>query len=191
MNKIKNKVLKTVIIIYIVSIVLGVLTYLLSTLNIDNTILNYINSFKDNLNYISGLKRTIIHNLNYSFFIWISGILIIGLITSPITLFLSGLSLGITICSIIANFKLKGVIIALIMAISNIVLYEIIFILLSYYSINLSIKTFKTIKQNKQINIKNYYKNYIIRYLILTTILILSSFIDIYIVSTILKYIII
>ena len=77
------------------------------------------------------------------------------------------------------------------MAISNIVLYEIIFILLSYYSINLSIKTLKTIKQNKQINIKNYYKNYIIRYLILTTILILSSFIDIYIVSTILKYIII
>ena len=191
MNKIKNKVLKTVIIIYIVSIVLGILTYLLSTLNIDNTILNYINSFKDNLNYISGLKRTIIHNLNYSFLIWISGILIIGLITSPITLFLRGLSLGITICSIIANFKLKGVIIALIMTISNIMLYEIIFILLSYYSINLSIKTIKTIKENKQINIKNYYKNYIIRYLILIIILILASFIDIYIVSTILKYIII
>lgn len=191
MNKIKNKVLKTVIIIYIVSLILGIITYFLSNINIDNTILNYINSFKNNLNYISGLKRTIFHNLNYSFLIWLSGLLIIGIIFSPISLILRGISLGITITSIIVQFKLKGLILAIIMLISNIILYELIFILLSYYSINLSIKTIKTLKQNTQINIKSYYKNYFIRYLILLLILIITSIIDIYIVSTILKYIII
>ncbi len=191
MNIIKNKVLKTVIIIYIVSFILGIITYFISDINIDTTILNYINSYKDNLNYILGLKRTIFHNLNYSFLIWISGILIIGLFISPLTLFLRGISLGITITSIIVQFKIKGFIIAFILLISNIILYEIIFILLTYYSIKLSLKTIKTIKQNTQINIKSYYKNYFIRYLILLILLIITSIIDIYIVSTILKYIII
>lgn len=191
MNKIKNKVLKTVIIIYIVSFILGIITYFISNINIDKTILNYINSFKDNLNYLEGLKRTLSHNLNYSFLIWISGILIIGILISPLALILRGISLGITITSIIIQYKLKGIIIAFIMFISNILLYEIIFILLSYYSINLSIKTYNSIKRNTQINLKSFYKNYFIRYIILLILIIITSTIDIYIVSTILKYIII
>lgn len=190
MNKLKNKVLKIVIIIYIVSIILGIITYFITDINIDNTILNYINSFKNNLNYLSGFKRTIIYNTSYSLLIWLSGLLIIGVL-SPLALILRGLSLGITITSIILQFKLKGLILAIIMLISNVLLYEIIFILLSYYSINLSIKTFKLLKQNTQINIKSFYKNYFLRYLILLIILIITSIIDIYIVSTILKYIII
>ena len=139
MNKIKNKVLKIVILIYIVSVVLGIITYFVGNIDIDSTILNYINSFKDNLNYIDGLKRTLLHNINYSFLIWISGILMVGILISPITLILRGISFGITICSIIAQFKLKGVIIALILSLSNFILYEIIYILLSYYSINFKI----------------------------------------------------
>lgn len=192
MNIIRNRVLKIVLFIYVLSIIIGFSTYFFINSNsINNCILNYINSFSDGFNYFNGFKDTFIYNFNFSFIIWICGILLIGIIISPLMLFLKGLGLGITITSIIVNFSLKGLILALIVLISNILLYDIIFILLCYYSINMSLRTFKILRKNLSINIKSYYKNYFLRYFILLILFILTSLIDIYIISNLLKSIII
>ena len=192
MKIIKNKALFIVFSMYIVGIVFGIISFFL----IDNSFINesiktYFNSYNLSFNYISGLLNTNLYNLNISFFIWISGILLIGIIVSPLLLILRGLSLSFTLISIIVQFKLKGVVLALITLFSNVFLYDIVFMLLSYYSVNLSIRTFKIIKNNHSINIKSYYKNYLFRYLIFLFVLFLGSLIDIYVISRLIKYIII
>lgn len=192
MNILKNKVFRLLVFLYVLSIVIGISTYFfIDGTNINNCIINYIKSFNEGFSYFSGLKNTIIYNFNFSFVIWISGILLIGIIISPLMLFLKGLGLGIAITSIIVNFGIKGLILALITFISNVILYDVIFVLLCYYSINMSIRTFNIIKKNLSINIKSYYKNYFIRYAILIILLILTSLFDIYVLSNLIKIIII
>lgn len=192
MNIIKNRIIRVLLFIYILSIIIGIGSYFfIDSSIINNSIINYIRDFSNGFNYINGFKNTFIYNFNYSFIIWIFGLLMIGIIISPLMVFLKGLGLGITISSIIVNFKIKGLILAIIMFISNVLLYDIIFILLSYYSINMSLRTYKVLKKNLSVNIKSYYKNYFIRYIILLVLLILFSLFDIYVISNLIKYLII
>ena len=63
--------------------------------------MNHCSSF----DYLHGLVNTNLYNVNISFIIWISGILLLGVIITPLVLVLRGLSLSITIISIIVQFK--------------------------------------------------------------------------------------
>ena len=192
MNILKNRVLKILFFLYVLAIIIGIGTYFfIDSSNINSSIINYINSFNNKFMFFDGFKNTFIYNFNFSFIIWICGILIIGVLICPLMIILRGLGLGITIISMIVNFKLKGLILALITFISNVLLYDIIFILLCYYGFNMSIRTFKLIKGNLSINIRSYYKNYFLRYLILLFLLLFTSLFDIYIISNLIKYIII
>lgn len=192
MKILKNKMLCITLLIYFIGIIFGIISFFL----IDNNIINesidvYFNSYSSSFNYLSGLLNTNVYNLCFSFFIWVSGFFIIGIIIAPLLIFLKAFSLGITLISIIVQFKLKGVLLAFILFLSNVLLFDLIFMFLSYYSINLSLKTFNIIKNNKSINIRLFYKNYIFRYLIFIFTLFLTSLFDIYVLSNLIKYIII
>lgn len=191
MKILKNKVLCIVFFVYVIGIIFGLISFFL----IDNDFINesiksYFMLYNSSFDYLHGLVNTNLYNVNISFIIWISGILLLGVIITPLVLVLRGLSLSITIISIIVQFKFKGVILGLFILFSNVLLYDLVFLLLSYYSINLSIRTFKVINNNQSINIKSFYKNYFFRYLIFLLVLFFASLVDIYIVSSLIKYII-
>ena len=85
------------------------------------------------------------------------------------------------------TFKIKGIILFILLLFPSVLINEIIYIFCGYYSLNFSMKTYNSIKKNKLINIKSFYNNYFYIYIIFTIVLIISSIIEIYVSSNIIK----
>ncbi len=191
MKIIKSRIFKILIIALIVGFVLGIISFMMVDKdNITNNITNYINLIKTGkFNYSVGLIKSLYNNFKYSFLIWIFGILFIFSLFSIIIIAFKGISLGFMISSIIYTFGTKGLILALILCLNNII-NILILVLLSYYSISFAIKSFNTFRNNRLINYKTFFINYIYIYIILFVGLTLSSLFEIYICSNIIKFVV-
>jgi len=194
MKILKSKLFKILIIMFLIGILFGIVSYFLMDNNeiniIKNDLINYITNIKnDNLNYTKGLFNSIVLNLKYNSLIWIAGIIFVLIFLVPVIIIYNGLLFSFTTISLISTFHLKGILYALIIAIPNII-NSFIILLLSYYSINFSLKCYKYIKYNKYINLKEFIKNYSLIYIILSTISILNSLVEIYLTSNLLKFVV-
>ncbi|MGM9874801.1 MAG: stage II sporulation protein M [Bacilli bacterium] len=191
MKIINSKIFKILVVTLIIGFIIGIISFIfMDKTSLQSSIINYINLIKnDNYNYSNGLISSIISNIKYSSIIWISGIIFFCSLIIPLIIIYRGISLSLTISTIIYTYKLKGMLYALIIVFPTI-LNEIIFLFLSYYSINFSIKCFNTIKNNKDINLRSFIKNYFYIFLILSLLLIISSIIEIYLCSNIIKYVV-
>lgn len=191
MKIINSKIFKILVVTLVIGFIIGIISFIfMDKSSLQSSIINYINLIKnDNYNYSNGLISSIISNIKYSSIIWISGIIFFCSLIIPLIIIYRGISLSLTISTIIYTYKLKGTLYALIMVFPTI-LNEIIFLFLSYYSINFSIKCYNTIKNNKDINLRLFIKNYFYIFLILSLLLIISSIIEIYLCSNIIKYVV-
>lgn len=191
MKIIKSRILKILIVTLFIGFLLGIISFLMiKNKNIKFNYINYIDLINNgNFNYTNSLIKSIFYNLRYSFFIWIFGILFIFSFISLFLIAFKGISLGFMITSIIWTFKIKGVLYALILSLNSIINITI-FLLLSYYSINFSIKSLNAYRNNRQINYKSFFINYIYIYVILSFSLILSSLFEIYICSNIIRFVV-
>ena len=191
MKIINSKIFKILVVTLVIGFVIGIISFIfMDKSSLQSSIINYINLIKnDNYNYTNGLVLSIISNIKYSSIIWISGIIFFCSLVIPLIIIYRGISLSLTISTIIYTYKLKGALYALIIVFPTI-LNEIIFLFLSYYSINFSIKCFNTIKNNKDINLRSFIKNYFYIFLILSLLLIISSLIEIYLCSNIIKFVV-
>ena len=190
MKIIKNKLFKVLIVLFILGFVLGIISYLLLDVE-NNSIINYFSLLKDNkFNYFNGFINSIKYNYKYAFLLWIFGICLFLSFIIPFIIIYRGISVGFTLFSIIYTFKLKGLIMALILVFPVILVNELIFILLSYYAIKFSYREFNIIKNNKSINLKSFIKNYFIIFIIFLGVLLLNSIFEIYISSNIIKFVI-
>lgn len=191
MKIINSKIFKILVVTLVIGFVIGIISFIfMDKSSLQSSIINYINLIKnDNYNYTNGLILSIISNIKYSSIIWISGIIFFCSLVIPLIIIYRGISLSLTISTIIYTYKLKGVLYALIIVFPTI-LNELIFLFLSYYSINFSIKCFNTIKNNKDINLRSFIKNYFYIFLILSLLLIISSLIEIYLCSNIIKFVV-
>lgn len=191
MKIINSKIFKILVVTLVIGFVIGIISFIfMDKSSLQSSIINYINLIKNNnYNYTNGLILSIISNIKYSSIIWISGIIFFCSLVIPLIIIYRGISLSLTISTIIYTYKLKGALYALIIVFPTI-LNEIIFLFLSYYSINFSIKCFNTIKNNKDINLRSFIKNYFYIFLILSLLLIISSLIEIYLCSNIIKFVV-
>lgn len=191
MKIINSKIFKILVVTLVIGFIIGIISFIfMDKSSLQSSIVNYINLIKnDNYNYSNGLILSIISNIKYSSIIWISGIIFFCSLVIPLIIIYRGISLSLTISAIIYTYKLKGVLYALIIVFPTI-LNELIFLFLSYYSINFSIKCFNTIKNNKDINLRSFIKNYFYIFLILSLLLIISSLIEIYLCSNIIKFVV-
>ena len=191
MKIINSKIFKILVVTLVIGFIIGIISFIfMDKSSLQSSIINYINLIKnDNYNYSNGLISSIISNIKYSSIIWISGIIFFCSLIIPLIIIYRGISLSLTISTIIYTYKLKGTLYALIIVFPTI-LNEIIFLFLSYYSINFSIKCYNTIKNNKDINLRSFIKNYFYIFLILSLLLIISSIIEIYLCSNIIKYVV-
>ncbi len=191
MKIIKSKIFKILVVSLVIGFIIGIISFIfIDKKELGSSIINYINLIKNNdFNHTSGLIVSIISNLKYSCIIWISGIIFFCSLVIPLIIIYRGVSLSLTICTIIYAYKLKGLLYALIIVFPAI-LNEAILLFLSYYSINFSIKCFNTIKNNKDINLRLFIKNYFYIFIILSLFLIISSLLEIYLCSNIIKFVV-
>ncbi len=189
MKIIKSRIFKILIALFIFGIVLGIISFIISKDN--SSLYNYFTILKEgNFNYLNGLISSISYNYKYAFFIWIIGIVFFISFISLFIIVFRGICLGFSICSIFYTFKIKGLLYSLILLFPCTIVNEIVYLLLSFYSINFSIKVFNAIKKNKFINIRSFTKNYLYILLIFLTVLFISSLFEVYISSNILKNVI-
>ena len=191
MKIMNSKIFKILVVTLVIGFIIGIISFIfMDKSSLQSSIINYINLIKnDNYNYSNGLISSIISNIKYSSIIWISGIIFFCSLIIPLIIIYRGISLSLTISTIIYTYKLKGTLYALIIVFPT-MLNEIIFLFLSYYSINFSIKCYNTIKNNKDINLRLFIKNYFYIFLILSLLLIISSIIEIYLCSNIIKFVV-
>ena len=187
----KYKIFKILILVVLLGILLGIISFIMIDKSIiKNDLINYINLIKNgNYNYLEGLTNSLTSNISFSFFIWLFGIVFIFSFINIILIIYKGISLGFMLSSIIYVFKAKGLILGLILSLNSI-LNIIVYIVLCYYSINFAIKSYNAFKNNKLVNFKSFYIRYIYIYLILLGVLILNSLLEIYVSSNIIKFVV-
>ena len=122
---------------------------------ITETILNFFNNISINkLNYGLSLKNTFVINIGFIILIWLLGISVIGI---PIIIFLffsKIFTLGFSISSIIFNYKLKGILLAILYIFPHHVINGYIYMIILAYSLSLSLKIIATIIKRKSIDFK-------------------------------------
>jgi len=194
MNIFRTKLIKSFLVLIIVGFIIGVVLYFISSsadkINLSESLNNYFNAIKnESFNYKEGLFDTVVYNFQYITIIWVCGIIFILVFLIPIILLIKSIYLGFTIINVLSVFKLKGILYTIILSLPSII-NLIIFLIMSYYSIKFANKIYHAIKNNLSINIKGFIKNYIIIFLILSFILLISSFLETYVISNILRFVI-
>ncbi len=179
--------------LFIIALVNGSIFALLisefdSTL-VTNYLNNYFTSIKDtNINFTDFFIN---NNINYLIFIiimWLLGYSIIGLPINIIIFFGKSFTLGFSIASILVNYKLKGILIALIYVVPCQLIYLFIFYIILFYSSNVSIKLINSILKKETINFKNINNIYLIILVLSIITIVITTLINYVSNQYVLKY---
>ena len=122
--------------------------------------------------------------------IWLLGISVIGFILVIVILFLKAFVLGFSVGSIIATYKLKGVLIAFIYSFPHLIINILVFILIGAFALIMSFKIINSITSKKSLDFKHYMNRYLTVLVLSIIILTITSFYDIYAVPHILNFVI-
>lgn len=192
MKIIKSRIFKVLILLFILGLLFGVISFIfMDKTSLENYTLNYVDLIsKNNFDYIKGLINTLISNYKYLSILWIFGVIFFLFPLVPLIIIYRGISIGLMISSIIYSFKLKGFLYALIILFPAKIINELIYIIMSYYSISFSLKIYNAIKTNKSINITSFSKNYFYILLIFIVALTLTSIFEVYLSTNIIKLVI-
>lgn len=184
MDKLKNifKINKKILIFFIIQLIAALIfgSILAIFLNENDKIqvTNYLNNFIKNINntnntslFINGLFT----NCTYGIIIWLLGISIIGIPLILLMFFSKCFILGFSISSIIINYKIKGIIFALVYIFPNQVINIIAYGLLTIYGIIFSMKIIYTLFNKIDFKINLAFKKYIKILIISTTTLLISN----------------
>lgn len=120
-----------------------------------------LNIKNNNLDYYSSFFQSFSSNFIYLIIIWLLGISIIGIPIIIFLLFFKGFIFGFGISSVISNFGLKGIGLSLGYQSPHLLIMLLIFLLISFYAINFSVKLFRILFLKDNINLSPYFKKYI------------------------------
>ena len=186
MKIINSKIFKTLVLLFVVGFVFGIVFFIFGSKN--NTF-NYYNDLENgNINYFISLFKTLLFNYKYAFVIWICGLLFVLSFFIPLIVTFRGVCLGFLVSTTIYIFKIKGLIISLIILFPCTIINELLYLFLSYYAINNAIKIYNAIKKDKMINIRLFFKNYYLKFIVFLFVLLVSSLFEVYITSNIIKF---
>ena len=192
MDKLKKKYLFLFIIV-IIGIVIGVIFS--NILSIDDEKLvytkltTYFNNLKNDvpINYFSNLIASIKSNLIYLIVIWVLGLSIIGLLFNNFILFFKSFILGFSIGSIVNIYLYSGLIIAFIYIFPSFLINLLIYIIMTYYANNFSLKLFNMLFRKKEFKFQPFIKKYAKLLGIFTCFLIITSLFETFITPMLIK----
>ena len=182
-----NKIFMFMFVFSIISFILGIFFYYLIGDNNKELITSNINLLFNNklVNY----SDLFLNNILITSIIYILGISVIGIIIIlPIYLF-KVFILSFEFTSLIINLKFHNIFVILLYLIPNII-NIIIYYIICYYAVSYSIFLIKNIYFNKSYNMFKISKKYLFIYLISLAFIILSSFLEIFILPRLKLFII-
>lgn len=195
MKKFKNKkILLSFIILFLIGLAFG-LAFNFYISDIDKTLISkelsqYFSSIKSDLSYGEGLLNSIKTNLLYITLIWITGVIPFLFLINYFLVFYKGFLIGFSVSSIIMLYKLKGIALSLIFLFPHEFINVFIFITLGVASIKFSKKIFNKIKNNNMVNFNKDYKNYIKIYIVFIVISVISSLLEVFFNSLLVRLVI-
>ena len=188
-----NKLLVFLLILSVIFFLLGI--FYITILNNDNKLLikdntnNYLNAIKtNNVKYQTTLFKATTGNVLTNLLIWLSGISLIGIVLIFLIYIFKCFLLSFTVTSIIYNFKVKGILFALIYAIPMVINLVTVFFL-TYYAISFSIMLFNYFFRKKDYNRRVIVKRYFKILIISLAVGLFSSIIETFLIPQIIKLI--
>lgn len=180
------------ILLFLVGLIIGVMFINNVSENqfieIDEYIKTLVNSIKsiENIDYINIFKESMLSNLILIIIIWIASSTIIGIPIVYGNLIFRGFVLGYTISSIVSSL---GILNGIIFGITSLLLHNIIFIPVVLAASVSGMKLYKSIIKNREKeNVKIEFFRHTIFCIIMLLLLVISSFIEVYISTNLAKF---
>ena len=162
-NKYKYIFLLTIILIGFISGIIfsNILSYN-DHQEISNTLKDYFLGIKNNqsINYLGNFLNIFSVNYLYMLLIWIFGLSIIGIILNPFILYFKSFVIGFSVGIIISVYSYLGILGSLLYLFPHLLINLLVYTLLSFYGIKLSIKLFKALFLHKNFNFQDFMKRY-------------------------------
>ncbi|MCI5790077.1 MAG: stage II sporulation protein M [Tenericutes bacterium] len=188
----KNKLLMSLIIILILTLIAGTLYLsILSSENkelVTNSITTFFTSLNTKLDTKNILFKTLSNNLLTISLVWLLGFSIIGIPLVLLILIFKSFTTFFTFVSIIYTYKYIGIIKALIYIIPYLLNLFMLFIL-TYYSLNFSIMLFNYLFKKKDYNRSLIIKRYLKLLIISILFMVVTAVIETYVIPAIFKFI--
>jgi len=144
-----------------------------------------------NINSLLAFRSSILTNLAYSLVIWILGLTIIGVLVNVFILYIKGFIFGFSLSAFIITYSYKGIILSVLYTIFGQLLNLLVIMILCIYSIMFTINLIKQIvKNNHNVNILKFFKNYSLIFLITIIISLVSSLCEAFLFPALVKIII-
>ena len=163
-NKYKYIFLLTIILIGFISGIIfsNILSYN-DHQEISNTLKDYFLGIKNNqsINYLGNFLNIFSVNYLYMLLIWIFGLSIIGIILNPFILYFKSFVIGFSVGIIISIYSYLGILGSLLYLFPHLLINLLVYTLLSFYGIKLSIKLFKALFLHKNFNFQELMKKYL------------------------------
>ena len=180
------------ILLFLVGLIIGVMFINNVSENqfieIEEYIKTLVNSIKsiENIDYINIFKESMLSNLILIIIIWISSSTIIGIPIVYGNLIFRGFILGYTISSIVSSL---GILNGIIFGITSLLLHNIIFISVVLAASVSGMKLYKSIIKNREKeNVKIEFFRHTIFCVIMLLLLVISSIIEVYISTNLVKF---
>ncbi len=144
---------------------------------ISEIIVDFFTNLKNgtSINYLSNFLTNLGTNFLYLILIFIFGISIIGLVLNPFILYIKSFIIGFSVGSIIVAFSFRGIPLSILFIFPHHILNMIIYILMSFYGMNLSLKLFKSLFLKKSFNHTLFMKKYLKVFLISSIVIFIST----------------
>lgn len=195
MKKFKNrKILLSFIILFIIGLALGLIfiTYLreFDKTLIQKEINEYMDLINGDLNYLKGFINSFKINFIYITIIWLTGLISITFLINYFIIFYKGFLIGFTISSFTIIYKVRGILLSIVFMFPQELINVFLLITLSVISIKFSKKIYLKLKKNDIIDFKKNYKEYIKIYFIFLLFGVISSLIEVFINSLLVRLVV-
>lgn len=189
---------KNLFIFLLIIVIIGVTTGALFTAIISTSdkelVVSYLNDFFTNIKegklvYDNSLINALILTVGLAVAIWLLGVSVIGFVIVIVILFMKAFVLGFSVGSIIATFKLKGILMAFIYCFPHLVINILIFMLISAFALIMSFKIINSITSKKPLDFKHYMNRYFIVLVFSVIILFFTSLYEIYALPKVINFV--
>ena len=190
-NKYKYLFLITIIILgFLSGIVLANILSYNDKKEVGEIVETYFLNLKNNesINYIGNFLNNLGVNFFYLLLLFIFGISIIGIVLNPFILYFKSLITGFSVGIIISLYSFKGILGGILCVYPTQLLNLLIYMLVSFYGINLSIRLFKVLFLRKNINNNEFMKKYFQVLLFSSIVLLISTLYETFLADFVMKF---
>lgn len=190
-NKYKYLFLITIIILgFLSGIVLANILSYNDKKEVGEIVETYFLNLKNNesINYIGNFLNNLGVNFFYLLLLFIFSISIIGIVLNPFILYFKSLITGFSVGIIISLYSFKGILGGILYLFPTQLLNLLIYMLVSFYGINLSIRLFKVLFLRKNINNNEFMKKYFQVLLFSSIVLLISTLYETFLADFVMKF---